>query len=92
MMTELRKLSNHPLLMRNFYKNLDLPEIAKKLASDPSYKETKVEYIIEDLSFMSDFEIHSLTKEHKVSTLRYTRICLYHRYFRAFENTHFQTA
>lgn len=67
MMSDLRKLSNHPLLMRYHYQYEDLPMLAKKLAADPNYKDTVEQYIIDDLACMSDFEIHTLTKEYKAS-------------------------
>lgn len=41
--------------------------MAKKLAKDPGYKDTKEEYIIDDLLYMSDFDIYSLIKNHAVS-------------------------
>ncbi|CAG9857372.1 unnamed protein product [Phyllotreta striolata] len=62
-MTDLRKLSNHPLLMRFHYDINKLQEIAKLLAVDPGYKDTVVQYIVDDLTWMSDFEIHTLAKE-----------------------------
>lgn len=62
-MTDLRKLSNHPLLMRFHYDIDTLQEIAKLLAVDPGYKDTVVQYIVDDLTWMSDFEIHTLSKE-----------------------------
>lgn len=62
MMTDLRKLSNHPLLLRYHYDYTQILEIAKRLAKDPGYKDTKEEYIIDDLLCMSDFDIHSLIK------------------------------
>ena len=65
-MSELRKLSNHSLLLRYNYQYEDLPDIAKKLAADPNYKDTVVQYIVDDLACMSDFEIHTLTKQYKV--------------------------
>ncbi|RZC42894.1 SWI/SNF-related matrix-associated actin-dependent regulator of chromatin subfamily A containing DEAD/H box 1 -like protein [Asbolus verrucosus] len=64
-MTDLRKLSNHPLLLRYHYDEDQVREIAKLLAKDPSYKDTKEEYIVQDLLFMSDFEINKLTKIHR---------------------------
>lgn len=63
-MTDLRKLSNHPLLMRFYYDYNKLEEIAKLLAADPGYKDTVVQYIIDDLTWMSDFEIHTLSREY----------------------------
>ncbi|XP_050311077.1 SWI/SNF-related matrix-associated actin-dependent regulator of chromatin subfamily A containing DEAD/H box 1 homolog [Anthonomus grandis grandis] len=59
-MTDLRKLSNHPLLMRYQYDEGKIEEIAKLLAKEPGYKDTVVEYIVDDLRWMSDFEIHTL--------------------------------
>lgn len=66
MMTELRKLSNHPCLLRDYYKADDLKVIARKLASDPGYKDTVEQYIVDDLYYMSDFEIHTMAKDFKV--------------------------
>lgn len=65
-MTDLRKLSNHPLLMRYHYGMDQLKQIAKLLAKDPGYKDTVVDYIVEDLKWMSDFEIHTMAQQFKV--------------------------
>lgn len=62
-MTDLRKLSNHPLLMRYHYDVEQLNEIAVLLAKDPGYKDTVVDYIVEDLKWMSDFEIHTMSQQ-----------------------------
>lgn len=66
-MTDLRKLSNHPLLMRYHYGLDQLQDIAKLLAKDPGYKDTVVEYIVEDFKWMSDFEIHTMAQQFRVS-------------------------
>lgn len=68
-MTDLRKLSNHPLLLRYHYDEYQIKEMARLLAKDPTYKDTVTEYIVQDLLFMSDFEINKLTKCHRVSNL-----------------------
>ncbi|CAH0563554.1 unnamed protein product [Brassicogethes aeneus] len=68
MMSDLRKLSNHPLLLRYNYGLDKITAIAKILASDPNYKDTKVEYIVEDLTWMSDFEIHTMAKNFRTLT------------------------
>lgn len=81
MMTDLRKLSNHPLLLRYHYQLEDLQEMAKLLANDPDYKDTKQEYIVDDLLYMSDFEIHSMTKQFSVIN---TSICSLHTYYFSF--------
>lgn len=71
MMSDLRKLSNHPLLLRFYYQHEDLVKLAKKLAADPNYKDTVEQYIIDDLTYMSDFEINTLTKEYDVRFKRF---------------------
>lgn len=67
MMMDLRKLSNHPLLLREFYDEGKIEEIAKVLAKEKDYKEKNVDYIREDLEVLSDFQIHELCKTFKVS-------------------------
>lgn len=65
MMMQLRKLANHPLLIRNYYDESKLHNIAKKLASDPTYKQKNAEYVFEDLLWMSDYQINQLSRAHK---------------------------
>ncbi|XP_077298015.1 SWI/SNF-related, matrix-associated actin-dependent regulator of chromatin, subfamily a, containing DEAD/H box 1 isoform X2 [Arctopsyche grandis] len=65
MMMDMRKLANHPLLMRNYYDEKKLHKIASRLAADTFYKEKNEQYIYEDLLFMSDFQIHQLTFQYK---------------------------
>lgn len=60
MMMDLRKLSNHPLLLHDIYSYSKLAEMADILAKERDYKETNVEYIKEDLSVLSDFQLHTL--------------------------------
>lgn len=66
-MTDLRKLANHSLLLRYQYNMDQLKAIARYLAADPGYKDTVEQYIIDDLVWMSDFEIHMLVKDFRVS-------------------------
>lgn len=40
--------------------------MSKLLALDPAYKQKNEQYIAEDLSFLSDFELHKLCTEYKV--------------------------
>lgn len=39
--------------------------MAKKLARDPTYKQTNSDYVLEDLLWMSDYQINQLTKTHR---------------------------
>jgi len=58
MLMNLRKIANHPLLVRHHFDDGQLRAMAKVLKRDPSHKDARESFIIEDLSVMSDFEIH----------------------------------
>ncbi|CAB3227270.1 unnamed protein product [Arctia plantaginis] len=64
MMMDMRKLANHPLLLRYHYQEDEVQRMAKLLARDPTYKEKKEHYVFDDLMCMSDFQIHQLTLTH----------------------------
>jgi len=64
-------MANHPALLRYHFTDEQLEDMAKRLASDPTYKETNHEYIIQDLAVMSDYQIHQLGSTHKVRGLYY---------------------
>ncbi|XP_060870859.1 SWI/SNF-related matrix-associated actin-dependent regulator of chromatin subfamily A containing DEAD/H box 1 homolog [Metopolophium dirhodum] len=61
----LRKLTNHPLLLRYHFEDDKLYKMAKLLAIEPTYKQKNEQYIAEDLSFMSDFDLHKLCTDHR---------------------------
>ncbi|XP_050435518.1 SWI/SNF-related matrix-associated actin-dependent regulator of chromatin subfamily A containing DEAD/H box 1 homolog [Adelges cooleyi] len=68
----LRKLTNHPLLLRYHFEDEKLYKMAKLLATDPTYKQKNEQYIAEDLSFMSDFDLHKMCGDYKcLSKLKY---------------------
>lgn len=67
MMMDMRKLANHPLLLRSHYGADVVRRVAARLARDPAYKENNEQYAYEDLMCMSDFQIHQLTLTHHVS-------------------------
>jgi len=58
MLMNLRKIANHPLLVRHHFDDSQLRTIAKILKRDPSHKDARESYIIEDMSVMSDYDIH----------------------------------
>lgn len=62
---QLRRLANHPLACRYLYEDAKLQEMAERLAYDMDYKETNKDYVFEDLSAMSDHEIHKLTDNYR---------------------------
>ncbi|XP_034946491.1 SWI/SNF-related matrix-associated actin-dependent regulator of chromatin subfamily A containing DEAD/H box 1 homolog [Chelonus insularis] len=65
MMMKLRKLANHPLLMRDYYDEEKVHAMAKKLSKDPSYKQKNSQYIFEELVLLSDYQLNQLTRVHK---------------------------
>ncbi|KAG5344735.1 SMRCD regulator, partial [Acromyrmex charruanus] len=65
MMMQLRKLANHPLLIRDYYDENKLNAIASRLAKEPGYKQKNPEYVFEDLIWTSDYQINQLTRIYK---------------------------
>ncbi|RZF34532.1 hypothetical protein LSTR_LSTR013246 [Laodelphax striatellus] len=63
-MTQLRRLANHPLCMRYIITDTQVEQIAKLLASNPDYKDKNLEKITDDLLWMSDHEIHQLVEKY----------------------------
>ncbi|SCU90937.1 LADA_0F07184g1_1 [Lachancea dasiensis] len=57
----LRKASLHPLLFRQIYDNEVLDKMSLAILKEPEYAENgNKEYIQEDMSYMTDFELHRL--------------------------------
>ncbi|SCU96461.1 LAMI_0F06634g1_1 [Lachancea mirantina] len=57
----LRKASLHPLLFRNLYKEDILKAMSYAILKEPEYSQNgNQEYIMEDMSYMNDFELHKL--------------------------------
>lgn len=65
-MMDMRKLTNHPLLMRYFFTDKKCNEISQRLATDMIYKKTNAEYILEELVTMSDYQIYQLAQKYPV--------------------------
>lgn len=59
-MMDMRKLANHPLLLRFYFTDAKLHEISKVLARDSVYKNNNPKQIFEDIAPLSDFKIHQL--------------------------------
>lgn len=57
----LRKASLHPLLFRNIYNDKIITKMSDAILDEPAYAENgNREYIKEDMSYMTDFELHKL--------------------------------
>jgi len=58
MLMNLRKIANHPLLIRNHFDVGQVRQLARILKKDASHDKAVEKFIAEDLSVMSDFDIH----------------------------------
>ncbi|KAI7825426.1 P-loop containing nucleoside triphosphate hydrolase protein [Kickxella alabastrina] len=48
---DMRKVADHPLLLRSQYSRDQLREMAKKLMREPDYAEANLQYILEDMEY-----------------------------------------
>ena len=69
MLMNLRKIANHPLLIRNHFDNSQIRTLARVLKKDPSHSEAVEKFITEDLGAMSDFDIHKTCLAYRVMIL-----------------------
>lgn len=76
-MMDMRKLANHPLLLRYYFSDETVHEIAAKLSIHPAYKKSRnPQYVFEEIAPLSDFQMLQ-TMEKYVSGL--TVPDLYHQ-------------
>ncbi|KAJ2358730.1 DNA-dependent ATPase fun30 [Coemansia sp. RSA 2618] len=57
---DMRKVADHPLLLRSRYAQAELKQMAKMLMCEPDYADANYTYVLEDMEVCSDFELHSL--------------------------------
>ncbi|KAI8144965.1 SNF2 family N-terminal domain-containing protein [Fennellomyces sp. T-0311] len=62
---QLRKAADHPLLFRHIYDDAKLRKMAKSIMKEEKYWDADEEYIYEDMTVLSDFELNKLCQEHK---------------------------
>ncbi|KAG4070909.1 hypothetical protein HA402_011135 [Bradysia odoriphaga] len=66
-MMDMRKLANHPLLMRYYYTDEKVLELAKRLSTHPSWKKTtNPQYIFEELAICSDFQLYQMIEKYNI--------------------------
>lgn len=74
-MMDMRKLANHPLLMRFYYTDDKVRQIAQRLSTHVMYKKNpNPQYIFEELAILSDFQLYQ-TLEKYVSAAAATVVC-----------------
>lgn len=81
-MMDMRKLANHPLLMRYYYTDEDVEKLAKKLMRCPTYKGDNPQHIFEDLAYLSDFQISEIIEKHvRILSVSFYCSAVNHYYF-----------
>ncbi|KAI5622617.1 sWI/SNF-related matrix-associated actin-dependent regulator of chromatin subfamily A containing DEAD/H box 1B [Silurus asotus] len=63
-MMQLRKMANHPLLHRQYYSSRRLAAMSKLMLKEPSHRDSDPVLIEEDMTVMSDFELHRLCQQY----------------------------
>ncbi|KAJ1560827.1 hypothetical protein HK405_005827, partial [Cladochytrium tenue] len=62
---QLRKAAIHPLLFRRLFTDAKLKKMARDIMREEQYLDANYNYICEDMSIMTDFELHKLAKKFK---------------------------
>ncbi|KAI8583198.1 hypothetical protein K450DRAFT_170107 [Umbelopsis ramanniana AG] len=61
----LRKAAIHPLLLRSIYTDDILRQMSKAIMREEQYWDSEEKFIFEDMSVMTDFELHKLCLAHR---------------------------
>ncbi|KAM3589396.1 DNA-dependent ATPase fun30 [Umbelopsis sp. WA50703] len=62
---ELRKAANHPLLLRRIYNDELLRTMAKEIKREEQFWDSEEQYIYEDMTVMTDFQLNKLCLAHR---------------------------
>ncbi|NXN95300.1 SMRCD regulator, partial [Rhinopomastus cyanomelas] len=63
-MMQLRKMANHPLLHRHYYTTDKLKTMSMLMLREPTHSDADPDLILEDMTMMTDFELHLLCKQY----------------------------
>ncbi|XP_053921227.1 SWI/SNF-related matrix-associated actin-dependent regulator of chromatin subfamily A containing DEAD/H box 1 isoform X2 [Cuculus canorus] len=63
-MMQLRKMANHPLLHRQYYTTDKLRKMSMLMLKEPTHCDANPDLIFEDMTVMTDFELHLLCKQY----------------------------
>lgn len=67
-MMDMRKLANHPCLMRFYYTDEKVRAIANELSTHPQYKKNrKPQYVFEELAPLSDFQMYQTIEKYELA-------------------------
>ncbi|EEB07601.2 helicase SWR1 [Schizosaccharomyces japonicus yFS275] len=64
LLMQLRKISNHFLLVRNHYTDELLKTMASEIMKEKTYADANEQYIFEDMQVMTDIELHLLCSQY----------------------------
>ncbi|KAI1321056.1 hypothetical protein EDD11_008637 [Mortierella claussenii] len=62
---QMRKAADHPMLFRELYTGDILKKIAKAITREVEFCDSNIDLIEEDMTVMTDFEIHRMCKQYK---------------------------
>ncbi|KAG9322344.1 hypothetical protein KVV02_001326 [Mortierella alpina] len=62
---QLRKAADHPMLFRELYTEAKIKQMAKVITREIEFCDSRIDYIEEDMSVMTDFELHRLCRQYK---------------------------
>ena len=66
---DLRKAANHPLLFRRLYTDEKIEQMSQDCLKVFEFSKKDPKYICEDMSIMTDFELHRFVSKYSVSAL-----------------------
>ena len=70
-MMKLRKASIHPLLFRRLYDDEKLAKMSKACLKEDEFRESDVNLVFEDMSVMTDFELHHFSETYPDTMSRF---------------------
>lgn len=65
MLMNLRKVANHPLLIRNHYDDKKLTRMSELMLKEPTHHDASAKFIKEDMEYLTDHELHLLCLKYK---------------------------
>jgi SWI/SNF-related matrix-associated actin-dependent regulator of chromatin subfamily A containing DEAD/H box 1 len=66
---DLRKAALHPMLFRKRFTDSKVKTMAKDCLKEPEFAESNYDYVVEDMSVMSDAELQLFCEKYKVTYL-----------------------
>ena len=68
---QLRKAAIHPMLFRRLFTDEKIGKMAKDCLKEPELSDRDPELVLEDMSYYSDFQLHTFCEEHPATMAKY---------------------